>query len=691
MAKSATVSLKLLIDEQGERVLFAEAGKEFVDFLFHILSLPMSTVINLVGKQGMVGSVSNIYESVQNLNQTYIQPDKTKDSLLKTVVNSSVPLLKAFNNASSSSSGGCQCSYRLSYVSDDPRASCPSCHVAMTTAVRYVAPPVKQESSSCDEEGLGFVKGVVTYMVMDDLVVTPMSTISSITLLNKFNIKEVGALQEKVVNMGMAEAVKLLKASLETDKVLTNVFLNLSSPNLENPTMAESTLSLKLLINSQSKRVLFAEAGKDFVDFLFYVLSLPVGTVINLLKKQENIGSLANLYESIENLNETYIQPNKTKEAILKPVATVSGSSVPLLALNDASSKRKFYRCSSCAGYVSDDANASCPSCSRKMTTALSYVAPPQRASGEVGFVKGVVTYMVMDDLAVIPLSTISSITLLHKFQVKELSSLEEKVVTFGMDEALKLLSAALYTNNVLTDVFLNCTNSTSKKPAVPKSMSLKLLIDTQGKRVLYAEANKGFVDFLFHILSLPVGTLVSFLKSQGNIGSLANLYNSIENLNDSYMQLKQTKDTLLKPMPLSFVGGPNVPGRNLYMSYCDHPYVSVDPKTACPKCKTETTRPVYFVGPTPCGEAGFVKDMVTYMVMDDLSVTPLSTMSSFALLLKLDVKDMSAVEEKVVNFGMDEAVKLLNASLHTHNVLTDVFLNCTTSTSKKRACKSEN
>ncbi|KAL7084921.1 hypothetical protein ACP275_14G251800 [Erythranthe tilingii] len=231
---------------------------------------------------------------------------------------------------------------------------------------------------------------------------------------------------------------------------------------------------------------------------------------------------------------------------------------------------------------------------------------------------------------------------------------------------------------------------------AVPKSMSLKLLIDTQGKRVLYAEANKGFVDFLFHILSLPVGTLVSFLKSQGNIGSLANLYSSIENLNDSYMHSKQTKDTLLKPMPLSLVAGLNVPhnnpyaARNIYTCLCNNPCASVDLKTACPNCRREMVKLITFVGPTSCGEVGFVKDMVTYMVMDDLSVSPLSTMSSFALLLKLDVKDMSAVEEKVVNFGMDEAVKLLNASLHTHNVLTDVFLNSTTTTSKKRACKSE-
>ena len=42
---------------------------------------------------------------------------------------------------------------------------------------------------------------------MDDLEVKPMSIISStITLLNTFNVKEIGALDEKVVvNLGMDE------------------------------------------------------------------------------------------------------------------------------------------------------------------------------------------------------------------------------------------------------------------------------------------------------------------------------------------------------------------------------------------------------------------------------------------------------------------------------------------------------
>ncbi|KAF9599440.1 hypothetical protein IFM89_037206 [Coptis chinensis] len=48
----------------------------------------------------------------------------------------------------------------------------------------------------------GFVKWLISYMVMGDLVATSMSTISSI---NKFNVESVHSLEEKVVKIGMAE------------------------------------------------------------------------------------------------------------------------------------------------------------------------------------------------------------------------------------------------------------------------------------------------------------------------------------------------------------------------------------------------------------------------------------------------------------------------------------------------------
>ncbi|GER44565.1 hypothetical protein STAS_21468 [Striga asiatica] len=205
--------------------------------------------------------------------------------------------------------------------------------------------------------------------------------------------------------------------------------------------MSNSSIRLKLLIDTRAKRVLFAEADKDCVDFLFYILSLPVAKLIDLVGKQGMVGSLANLYESIENLNDSYVQPNQAKDTLLKPSYTAS-SAVPLLALEDSSSgagRKTFYKCSCNNFYFSDSQDATCPTCRQKMTRELQYVGPPVVQSvssgAEGGFVKGVVTYMVMDDLAVSPMSTISSITLLNKFNIKEVGALKEKVVNFGMTE----------------------------------------------------------------------------------------------------------------------------------------------------------------------------------------------------------------------------------------------------------------
>ncbi|KAH6774702.1 hypothetical protein C2S51_013106 [Perilla frutescens var. frutescens] len=221
MAKATKVSMKLLIDTKAKRVLFAEAGKDCVDFLFHILSLPVATIIRLLQAQGMEGSLPNLYRSLENLNDTYIQPNRSKDTFLKPATSSSVPLLAITDAPIGKMFYRCSGTYcHSSYVSDSSTAVCPSCSQSMTKSLEYVAPPAVQGAAV----GVGIVKEVVTYMVMDDLVVNPMSTISSITLLNKFSVKDVGALEEKVVNLGMNEAVRLLKTSLQSKNVLTDVF-----------------------------------------------------------------------------------------------------------------------------------------------------------------------------------------------------------------------------------------------------------------------------------------------------------------------------------------------------------------------------------------------------------------------------------------------------------------------------------
>ncbi|KAK8510266.1 hypothetical protein V6N11_000557 [Hibiscus sabdariffa] len=198
-------------------------------------------------------------------------------------------------------------------------------------------------------------------------------------------------------------------------------------------TTSTSTVRLKLLIDRKEKRVVCAEAGKDFVDFLFNILLLPIGTVIRLLTKEAMVGCLGNLYRSVENLSDAYILPTTDKDSLLKPKYCPSmATNVPLLLPNVQSSKppQIIYKCSyghsgynngACCSYATNDPKTTCPSCSRLMNSPAKIANPPKKvptssfaAANDGGYVKATVTYTIMDDLTVTVMSTISSLAMLR-------------------------------------------------------------------------------------------------------------------------------------------------------------------------------------------------------------------------------------------------------------------------------------
>ncbi|KAL1295646.1 hypothetical protein HN51_056501 [Arachis hypogaea] len=228
---TSNLSLKLLLDSKNKKVLFAEASKEVVDFLFTLLQLPLATVIKLLTKEAVVGCLGNLYSSVENLNHVYMQPNLSKDLILNPAILGSSPsisglLPSAAINHSNMTPKLFRCSQSCSYtVTDVYDSICAACRTGrMTAKVNYIkgeAPATAAPNKSNN----GFVKEVITYMIMDNLLIQPMSTISGITMLNQFNVKDVGVLKETVVQLGMKEGLKLLKASMESEKVLTTVFL----------------------------------------------------------------------------------------------------------------------------------------------------------------------------------------------------------------------------------------------------------------------------------------------------------------------------------------------------------------------------------------------------------------------------------------------------------------------------------
>ncbi|WOG95784.1 hypothetical protein DCAR_0415112 [Daucus carota subsp. sativus] len=182
----ATVSLKLLVDNSTGKVIFAEAGKDFVDFLFGLLEIPLGSLLNLLDGEGMCKSwtLSKVYQSVNKLGNEYLQTNQTKQNLLNPAMPESNTKAAPFIQ---------QLGYR--------KSQCSSSSFVFGKNV---------DKTEVD----GYVKGSVTYMISDDLTVKPLSCISCLSLINSLGVKDIGTLEEKIVNIDMKKVSLIATSNL---------------------------------------------------------------------------------------------------------------------------------------------------------------------------------------------------------------------------------------------------------------------------------------------------------------------------------------------------------------------------------------------------------------------------------------------------------------------------------------------
>uniref|UniRef100_A0A0E0MRI1 Uncharacterized protein n=1 Tax=Oryza rufipogon TaxID=4529 RepID=A0A0E0MRI1_ORYRU len=501
--------------------------------------------------------------------------------------------------------------------------------------------------------------------------------------------------------------------------------------------MAAAELSIKLVIDTKAHKVCFAEAGSDFVEFLSSLLCLPVSNIINLLTKEHMVGSIANVFDSVEKLDADHVISNESKEPYLKPMVA-PGALCPLQQLIDAQldTDTSFFTCEGklnhyhgirvACGYFTVMKGSICPKCGYAMEKAMAHVKA-------TGFVVGTARYTVKDDLSIVPASSVSTISLLAQCGVKDLSTLQERTVKIGKEEALEILLASLRTKTVLTDVFLLkkkvvvCSSSSTLHRHSPPSssqaggcgsggggggdpsgkimaairLSMKLLIDTKAQKVCFAEAGSDVIEFISCLLCLPMSTIINMLTKERMVGSMGNVLDSVEKLDSKYVISSQSKERFLSPTVAPTVLCPlqqllldaklNVnasfftcEGKSTVVSYSTTKvpcgYFSVSKGAVCPVCSTQMHRAIPHVK-----TVGFVVGTATYTVRDDLSMTPASSVSSVSLLAQCGVKDLSALQERTVKIGKEEVLEILLASLKSKTVLTDVFL-----PKRKVSCKRE-
>ncbi|KAL5709299.1 hypothetical protein ACHQM5_020003 [Ranunculus cassubicifolius] len=480
-----------------------------------------------------------------------------------------------------------------------------------------------------------------------------------------------------------------------------------------------SIISIKLVIDKEKNRVLYAESHHDFVDLLFSFLTLPIGTLTRLYhhahSRSPEIGCMNKLYNSVSDLSASCFCTDACKKMLLHP-DRASETECSRLKLNVEGRKRKeLYHC----GVFSKDcllsaySNVKC-ACGG-VTSQSAYLEERDGGSGDGVFVKGVSaeTYIVGDDLQIMAGSISACMFMLDKLGVgDDVSKIEERNVVVGLQEILHLLRRAWCSHTPLTDVFLSNHGGPGTEKIDPpgyiqyqkgtatsttsKSFKLKLIVRKLTNKVLYAEAENDFVDQLFSFLTLPLGSAINFLGEEClSNGSIHNIYSSVTEISSKgLLKSKECEALLMFPKTAPFLSCENqvlgieedVPPRynctqksgngwKLFVltevkanSTSDLERGGMEMKSLSTTNGLVLRNPKSLLPEDKVG-GGFVKDPSKFMIKDDLVVTPLSHTSCLFFLKKLNVP-YNDIEERVVNLGEEEVLNLLKASLLSDTVL---------------------
>ncbi|KAL6535903.1 hypothetical protein OROHE_012747 [Orobanche hederae] len=386
--------------------------------------------------------------------------------------------------------------------------------------------------------------------------------------------------------------------------------------------------SLKVVINKQKTKVLFAEAGSDFTDVLLSFLTLPLGKIVQVLERHYKeeapvIGSLTSLYKGLSNLDSTHFSTEGAKQMLLDPISSFSD---------------EFF------------------------------------GDGGVFTTTTHETFLISDDLEILPNVTASFSKILSKLGITDIDGAEVRSVTFGLNEILELLKGSFRSRAPLTNLVLK--NKTVSDSVAPKSepgisflhhqtkkeetsnstaLVVKVIVQKSTTKLLFAEADEKFVDFLFSLLTIPLGGVEYLLDGSTSLKNIDNLYQSIACPNlDKYLRVAE-KTRLTKPtlphgyLPENWIFG-LIEERAPQLEYNLDNYL-------IPSSKTNS------MFKSPKGNQYYVKGPRMYMVKDDLTVAPSSMISYFSTLNEQKVP-VSDVGELVLHIGLEEALSILKASL---------------------------
>ncbi|KAL1560809.1 hypothetical protein AAHA92_10981 [Salvia divinorum] len=447
----------------------------------------------------------------------------------------------------------------------------------------------------------------------------------------------------------------------------------------------DTKFSLKAVVNKKKGKVLFAEVDSAFADVLLSLLTLPLGTIAKMCKRLP-FGSLTTLYTGLENLDSVHFWKEGSKLILLHPRSSSDAESKKLKVQLFDSSPLEYFVCPKKCLFVGGFQSISmyfdvgyCKCCNSPTKIEVAENQTRTIPCDDGVFMKTTSTFVITDDLHIIPNAGLSQIA--SFLDVTDIDETKTMAVTLELHEVLKLIVYSFSCMNPLSGVILdarlhfekgtefitaNASNSNSK------TMNLKLMVQKSNNKLLYAEAEEDFVEFLFSFLIIPLGGVESLLSGNSNVKTIDNLYMSAAILiHDKYFKNLDAKNRLLKPnIPHGYVSKNHIfplTEDKLPASYEDGSF----------RFRVASTN-------FPNGQGSYLKGPRTYKVTDDLTVTPFCIVSILSSLVEMKIS-VSDVEEVELRIGQKEGSSILKASLTSKCALTDALLSQTMTKNPKR------
>jgi hypothetical protein len=179
--RNGETSVRLVVCKSKKVVCYAEASKDFVDLLFSFLTIPLGYLMNEKHGGKSKGCIHRLYDSVIDLDaMKYLKSDDIKEILLN-------PKIAPGSGYKNQPLGVKEAVDNQQYYHDWNviRTESKNPHGSTLPLLTIMDPksPFKE-----DTEGDGFLLDPAMFTVGDDLVVTPISPVSELSLLEKLKI-----------------------------------------------------------------------------------------------------------------------------------------------------------------------------------------------------------------------------------------------------------------------------------------------------------------------------------------------------------------------------------------------------------------------------------------------------------------------------------------------------------------------